>query len=102
SVPSAPKQSRAETAAALPLDEPIEYSSGIHGFLGGGVKSLSDGRLQPAGFMFVLPMIMAPDSFRRPMTSGSALGTTFLMPAVLRVKGIPATGMLSLTAIGTP
>ena len=92
----------AATAAAAPPLEPPGVRSVSHGFRTGPKRRGSDtGRIPNSG-MLVLPTITKPASRSRRTRKASWPGTKSPKTSDPIVYGIPATGEVSLIAIGTP
>ena len=102
SVPSAPKQKPAATAAAEPPDEPPVIRSRSHGLRTAPKRLIVDVAPIPNSCRLSLPRKTAPASRSRRTTSASSVGTRCSKTALAAVVRRPAVSMLSFSAIGMP
>ncbi len=90
------------TATAEPPDDPAGLSAGFHGLRVAPNSSLTV--LAPAANsgVFVFASTIAPAAFRRRTTSASSSGTKSLNNGDAKVVRMPAVGVTSLIATGSP
>src|ERR1700678_3286933 len=102
SLPTEPKQSPAETAAADPADDPPVILSRFQGLCADPKQPVVPVPSKAISSRFSLPRNTAPAAFNRRVTSASSVGTRFLQTPAAAVVLMPAVSMLSFRAIGTP
>ena len=102
SLPCATGTIPAATAAAAPPLDPPGVRSVFHGFRQGPNRRGSVVGRMPISGIEVLPTITNPASRSRRTRNASCRGTNSPNRSLPIVSGIPATGRLSLIAIGTP
>src|SRR5258708_187518 len=98
SVPIATVAIPAATATALPPLEPPGVMPARHGLLVAGKIALVVPTAAASSGRLVLPSTAAPAARARATGTASASGTRLRQTALPSVHGMPATGMLSLTA----
>ena len=92
----------ADTAAALPPEEPPGLCSRLQGLRATPNAVLSVNGHRPSSGRLVLPTSSAPASRRRRTGSASAPAASWLVAAEPLRVGVPARSTLSLMATGTP
>src|ERR1700687_4074111 len=102
SVPIAIVAMPAATAAALPPLDPPGVTPSRHGFWVAGKRVLTVPTEAASSGRLVLPRMAVPAALAHAIGTASSVAMRSRYMGVPSVQGIPATGMLSLTAIVTP
>src|SRR5579872_7308375 len=102
SLPTEPKQSPADTAAAEPADDPPVILSGFQGLCAGPKQPVVPVPSKAISSRFSLPRNTGPAAFNRLVTSASSVGTRSLKTPAAAVVFRPAVSILSFSAMGTP
>src|SRR5262249_37507110 len=102
SVPCAKGTMPVATATAEPPEEPAGLNAGFQGLRVGPNSALLVLAPQANSGVLVFASTIAPAALRRRTTSASTLGTWSLNKGEAKVVRMPAVGVTSLIAIGSP